>query len=57
MLYRARFAALAFALMAAPCAAQLATGVNYNANTPAARYRDPRRCRRGSVGRRGRDQR
>ena len=36
MLYRARFAALAFALMAAPCAAQLATGVNYNANTPAA---------------------
>jgi len=36
MLYRARFAALAFALMAAPCAAQLATGVNYNATTPAA---------------------
>ena len=36
MLSRARFAALACVLLAAPCAAQLATGVNYNANTPAA---------------------
>ena len=36
MLNRARFAALACVLLAAPCAAQLATGVNYNANTPAA---------------------
>lgn len=36
MLNRARFAALACILLAAPCAAQLATGVNYNANTPAA---------------------
>jgi hypothetical protein len=36
MLYRARFAALALVMLAAPCAAQLATGVNYNATTPAA---------------------